>query len=155
MNPPKSTREHKEKGNYRPSRHGSRAEGKLRVLQTIPDPPEHFAERERNLWERACKDVFEMGILANPDIQLLEMYVTHWFLWQDSVKDINENGLTKEFAVGEKVTVIRNPSIQVMNESSKIVNQISDKFGFSPRARMGIKTQETKPEDPFAKFLEN
>jgi len=144
----KSTQEHKEKGNYRPSRHKERVDNKVEVLDSIPKAPEYFDKRHRDKWESTCKKVFKMGILAEADLDLLEVYVLHWFIHQDAAKDIILN--KSKDNEGKK-----NPSVLIAQDSARMINQIGDKFGMNSRARMGIKTQETKPEDPFAKFLNN
>lgn len=154
-NPAKPIKEHKDKGNYRPSRHDNRIDGKLKVLGAIPKPPEHYDKRHANLWQTCCKELFELGVLANPDVRMIEMYVSHFFLWQDAIKSVQEEGYSVIEESNGKISTTRNPAISVMNESCKIVNQIADKFGFSPRARMGIKTDPQEPEDPFARFLNN
>lgn len=151
----KSVKEHKAKGNYRPSRHEGRLETKVNVLSTVPEPPAHFDQRHRNLWQTCCKEVFDLGVLVEPDVHLIEVFVCSWFLWQDAIKDVQVNGYTVTIEVEKGVKQVPNPAIRVMNDSSKLINQIADKFGFSPRSRMGIKTQEKPPEDPLAKFLNN
>ncbi len=144
----KSTQEHKEKGNYRPSRHKERVDNKVEVLDSIPKAPEYFDKRHRDKWESTCKKVFKMGILAEADLDLLEVYVLHWFIHQDAAKDIILN--KSKDNEGKK-----NPSVLIAQDSARMINQIGDKFGMNSRARMGIKVEPQKPEDPFAKFLNN
>lgn len=152
----KSVVDHKAKGNYQPVRHDGRAETKAKLLKTIPKAPEYFTERERKLWEIVCQDIFDLGILSAPDVRMVEMYVSHWFLWRDAVDDITKNGVSVVVESDKGSSTIRNPYIQVMNESSKIVTQIADKFGFSPRARMGIKVSDPEGAvDPASKFFDN
>ncbi len=149
----KSAKEHKAKGNYRPSRHAGRLENAVKVVASPPKPPKHFDKRHKDLWETCCQDVFNLGVLVEPDVHLIEMFVSNWFLWQDAIKSVQDEGYTITVEAGEFMRQIPNPAIRIMTESSKVCNQIADKFGFSPRARMGIKTQERPPEDPFAAFL--
>ena len=93
----------------------------------------------------------ELGILAEQDTDAIEQYVCNWLMWEAAAAEVLKRGIT--FTDGDRI--IKNPAFNVMQEAGKVVNQIGALFGFSPRARMGIKTQETKPEDPFAKFLNN
>ena len=123
------------------------------MVETPPNPPAHFDKRHRELWVKCCKEVFDLGVLVEPDIHLLELFVCNFLLWQDAVKEVQEKGYMVTVVAGEFTKEIPNPAIRIMNDSSKLVNQIADKFGFSPRARMGIKTQETKPIDSGAAFL--
>lgn len=149
----KPVSEHRAKGNVRPSRHAGRLEQAAKVVDTPPDPPKHYDQRHKNLWNICCKEVFEMGVLAPADIHLLEVFVCNFILWQDAVKELQEKGYMVTIEAGDFIKEIPNPAIRIMNDSSKLVNQIADKFGFSPRARMGIKTQDAPPADPLAAFL--
>ncbi len=149
----KAAKEHKAKGNYRPSRHAGRLEQAGKVVDTAPEPPEYFDKRHRDLWATCCKQVFDLGVLVEPDVHLLELFVCSFLLWQDAVKDVHEKGYTVTVEAGDFVKEVPNPAIRIMNDNSKLVNQIADKFGMSPRARMGIKTQEKPPIDSGAQFL--
>ena len=144
----KSKKHHEAMGNARPSRHNDRVENNVKVLDSIPKAPEYFDKRHRDKWESTCKKVFRMGILAEADLDLLEVYVLHWFIHQDAAKDIILN--KSKDSEGKK-----NPSVLIAQDSARMINQIGDKFGMNSRARMGIKVDPQKPEDPFAKFLNN
>lgn len=149
----KPTSEHRAKGNYRPSVHAGRLEQSGKVVDTPPNPPAHFDKRHKELWQTCCKEVYELGVLVDPDVHLLELFVCNFIMWQDAVKEVQEKGYMVTVEAGEYTKEIPNPAIRIMNDSSKLVNQIADKFGFSPRARMGIKTQEVTPVDEGAQFL--
>jgi P27 family predicted phage terminase small subunit len=154
-NPPKATKDHKDKGNYRPSRHANRLEGVASVVKSAPNPPGYFDKRHRELWQTVCKYVFDLGVLAEADTQLIEVYVKHFILWKDAMEDVSTNGFMITVETSKGVAQVRNPAIAVMNESARLINQIADKFGFSPRARMGIKTEPKEEEDPLAELFKN
>ena len=141
----------KKDGTYRKDRHAARVEGVAKILEVIPKAPAHFDQKHREKWAQVCKKVYELGILAEQDTDAIEQYVCNWLMWEAAAAEVLKRGIT--FTDGDRI--IKNPAFNVMQEAGKVVNQIGALFGFSPRARMGIKTQETKPEDPFAKFLNN
>jgi len=58
--------------------------------------------------------------------------------------DVKQTGyaIVVEGATGAPRTIV-NPALAVMGDSAKLCNAIADKFGFSARARMGIKVTDT------------
>lgn len=143
----------KKQGTYRKDRHGNRLEGAIKTVETPPEPPSHFGERHRNTWARVCREVFELGILAKPDVYILEMFVSYWLLWQDAQAEVQKSGVT--IVDEDSGKLIKNPAVSVMADAAKTVKEIAGLIGFSPRARMGIKTEAKESVDPFASFLTN
>ena len=156
MKDQKSIKEHKEKGNYRPSRHANRAEEKVKTLKEIPEPPSYFDSKHRKKWAEVCGRVYDIDSLTDNDLDSLETYVKYWFIGKAAWEDIQKNGMTIEICKESKdgvvyvASVTRNPSILTMNEAATITERISDKFGGNPRSRMVIKTtpQDAKKVDP-------
>lgn len=131
----KSTADHKKAGTFRKDRHANRAETITKPLETLPDAPEYFDKRHIKKWQETCKRMLDLSVLADQDQDLIEVYVCHWFLWVDSSADVRKRGVT----YNDEGRIIKNPAVTIMNESAKVVNQMGALFGFSPRARMGIK----------------
>lgn len=147
----KSTDDLKKSGTFRKDRHENRIETVVIPMETVPDPPEYFDKRHREKWSNTCKKMFDLSILADQDKDLIEVYVCHWFLWLDSSAEVRKKGVT----FSDEGRIIKNPAVAIMNESAKVVNQMGALFGFSPRARMGIKTEKKKPVDPLDEFGDN
>lgn len=147
----KSASQLKKEGTYRKDRHSYRIEGGATVLNSIPDPPAHFDKRHREKWHDVCWKVYNLGILTEQDIDLIEQYVCNWLMWKDAAAEVAKTGIT--FSDGDRI--IKNPAFSVMQETGKVVSQIGALFGFSPRARMGIKTEPPEEKDPFADFINN
>jgi P27 family predicted phage terminase small subunit len=143
----KSKKHHEAMGNTRPSRHGNRLDGISKVVESIPKAPQHFDKRHSDKWQEVCKNLFDLTILKISYLDVIEKYVVNWFISHDAWVEIQRDGVTLD---GKK-----HPAINVMNDAQKVVISISSLFGFNPRANMGIKTDPQKPEDPFAKFLNN
>lgn len=151
----KSVKDHKDKGNYRPSRHGARAETKVTLSKQVPNPPKNYDKRHADLWRTVCKEMHDMGVLADVDIRVVEQYVDNFILWQEATKDVQEQGFMITVETQKGVTQVKNPAIAVMNDAFKVTMNIADKCGFHPRARMGIKTEPQEEKDPFADFINN
>jgi P27 family predicted phage terminase small subunit len=145
----KTVEEHKRAGTFVPSRHGNRLSDSdhLSPMQSIPDPPEHFDNKQVNLWTKVCEDIKKLGNLLEPDVFMIEMFVEHWFLWKGAIADVKNTGTTISVEGSTGIRTAINPSVQIMNESGKVCRDIADKFGFTARARMSIKVKE----DPKAK----
>lgn len=137
----KSAEEHKKNGTFKRSRHADRLSDSplITPVENIPEPPEHFDARHRAVWNKVCSDIHKMGNLVAPDIYLIEIFVSHWILWQDAIADVRQNGysILVPAATGTKTMV--NPSVTIMNDSAKMCNTIAGQFGFSAKSRMGIK----------------
>lgn len=149
----KSTKQHIKDGTYQPVRHAGRLS--VPAPDKIPDPPAHFDERHAEKWRSVCQHLLDAEILADQDTDAIEAYVENWFIAADAVQDIRENGATlwAETAQGKKP--ITNPSFRVYQDCMKVLKSLFDQFGFTPRARMGMKVSPKdaqKPEDPAAKF---
>ena len=147
MRQAKSKDEHKAVGNFRPSRHENRIQEVSKVVESIPKAPKHFDKRHAEKWVEVCKNLFDLTILKTVDLDLVEKYVVNWFVSHDAWLQIQKEGFTQD---GK-----RHPAINVMNDAQKVVITVGSLFGFNPRSRMGIKTEEKKAVDPFEQFLTN
>lgn len=147
MREAKSKEDHKAKGNYRPSRHENRIQDISKVIESIPKAPKHFDKRHADKWSEVCKNLYDLTILKTVDLDLVEKYVVNWFVSHDAWMEVQRDGITQD---GRK-----HPAINVMNDAQKVVISVGTLFGFNPRARMGIKTEEKKAVDPFEQFLTN
>ena len=124
MNAPKSIKELKKQGTYRKDRHSGRLESIVNLLETVPNPPKNFDKMHRDMWYSVCNDLIKLGLLAAPDVFLIEIYVSTWFFWRKAATDFQ--------ATKSKV------ASRVMNDTAKQLNQMSDKFGMSPKARQHL-----------------
>jgi P27 family predicted phage terminase small subunit len=143
----KPVKDHEAKGNYRPVRHQNRIQEVSKVVESIPKAPKHFDKRHADKWAEVCKNLYDLTILKTVDLDLVEKYVVNWFVSHDAWQEVQREGITQD---GKK-----HPAINVMNDAQKVVITVGSLFGFNPRARMGIKTEEKKSSDPFEEFLTN
>lgn len=137
-NPPKPKKDLKKAGTYRKDRHENRVEDVVKPVDSTLPPPAYFTGKHLEKWIEVCEKVRGNGVLCVQDSDAIECYVRYWFILDDAITDASENGYSKETEKGYQ----KNPAVSVMNDAIKIVNQIGDKLGLNPRARMGIKTEK-------------
>lgn len=141
---PKSTAEHKANGTYQPVRHANRVE--LPPVVEIPAAPDDFDAPHKAKWMEVCRLLYRAGILTEADTDAIRLYVESTLRARKLLKEV-----VKE---GDIVDGKRNPKWLTYLECVTIQKQLFAEFGYTPRARMGLKVQpkEEKPEDPAAKF---
>lgn len=148
-----SIEDHKAKGNYRPSRHKNRVETIVKGADTIPEPPDNYDKKHKEFWVKTCESLKTLGLLQTVDTDQINVYVINWFLWRDASDSLIEDGFVITVETEKGVRQIKNPAEIVMRNSERTLITLGDKFGFNPRARMGIKTDPQEEKDPFADFL--
>lgn len=149
-NPPKSKSEHLKAGSYRKSRHDNTLDGIAKPIETMPEPPAYFDVRHRKEWEKCCNELLVLGVLATADADVIELYCTNRVSFVDAAKDVMKNGIILEDEEGGRY---KNPALLVRQQAEKVILNIASVFGFTPRARMGIKTT-TPQKDKQASILD-
>lgn len=151
----KPTDELKRNGTYRPVYHKNRVSDSAKK-ETHIKPPAGLSERVLQKWNWVCKKLVENGVLTDSDRDAVLVYSQNWVLWEDCAADVEKNGsvLWVESAGGSKP--ISNPAFKQMKECETIMRQIWDHFGFTPRARMGLKVEKSENTEKtfFEKLME-
>jgi P27 family predicted phage terminase small subunit len=130
----KTADEHKKTGTFQPVRHKNRMESHIEPTEIPAKPPEYFDKRHREKWLEVRGHIVRIGTYDIADMDLIEMYVCAWFVYKAAlIETMNPPSETEK----EK-RIFKTPTV-AMNDAWKIVSSISDRFGFNPRARMGIK----------------
>ena len=154
----KTTKDLRNAGTYRKDRHEKRLENQVKPLDKIPKAPDHFDERHRAKWISVCEQCLQLGTLTTADLDTLTAYVETFFAAADALKSLTEHGhiIQTETAAG-MVIPRANPAWRIYTDSQRILTQISDRLGFSPKARLHIKVDPTDKdkEDPLAFIFEN
>lgn len=141
----KSTRELKENGTYQATYHANRLETVIKTEKRISPPP-NLPPRVLAKWTWVCDKIAANDMLTDADRDAILIYAENWVLYEDCADDVRKNGtyLWIETSAGKKP--ITNPAFRHMKDCETIVKQIWDQFGFTPRARMGLKVAEKPPE---------
>lgn len=135
------------RGTYR----RDRDEGKLILpdqLKEIPTPPVNYSDQTKDMWYKICTTLMAVGLLQNIGINQIEIYCDQYQIYKDALKMVNDKGsVIKVTSKNGNSVIKRNPYMDVMGTAFVIMNQISDRFGFSPLAQARIKTAAAKPID--------
>lgn len=141
--------EKKQSGTYRPSRDAGRMSD-IDKKKNYPTCPSYFDNRHREKWNEVISLTKASGVCDEIDADSLALYVQSYWAMIDAYLDFNENGLTLWVDTGKGgKKPMTNPAYSQWLSASKVVQQVGDKFGFSPRARMGIKVSpvDETPKD--------
>ena len=144
----KPTAQHKADGTFQPVRHANRLE--LKPLPNTPPPPADFDAEHKAKWNEVCGLLYEAEILAKPDPDAIRMYVESTLMARKLLAEVKEEGFV--LADGK-----RNPKWLSYLDCAKRQQQLFSEFGFTPRARMGMKVEskDKPPADPAAFLFEN
>lgn len=146
--PAKTKAELKANGTYRPAYHANRLE--VAPVVEIPPPPAAFDREHKEKWVEVCGLLMDAGILAAADADAVRVYVEATITARRTYAIMQKDGFVLD---GRK-----HPAHMVYAEAIKTMRAIFDQFGFTPRARMGIKTEPKKresddPLDQIARML--
>lgn len=140
----KSKEELKANGTYRPAYHANRLEAP--TIDALPPAPPDFDEEHTEKWNQVCGLLFDADILAKADVDAVRLYVEAVIMAKRSWKDLQTEGYVLE---GKK-----NPAHLIYAEATKTARALFDQFGFTPRARMGMKVEPKKEKtDPVADLM--
>jgi len=151
----KPVSEKKMLGTSQPVRDKNRLENFITSEKSIEAPP-GLSARALEKWNWVCDKRSAHGVLTDADRDAIRIYSENWVLYEDCAADVQENGtyLWVETSAGKKP--MTNPAFRHMKDCESILRQIWDLFGFTPRARMGLKVEKSAPKEKsfFEKLME-
>lgn len=150
----KSVEEKKRLGTSQKVRDEKRLENFVTSIKALSPPPS-LSSRHLEKWEWVCNRLADHGLLTAADEDCILVYVENWIMYEDCSANVQENGTTiwVQTAKGEKP--ITNPAFRHLKDCETILKQLWEQFGFTPRARMGLKVEKPKAaeESAFEKML--
>ena len=147
--PTTSTESKKANGTFRQSVHGDRMDIEVKPCTNVPEPPIEFDADHRAKWYDVATKIVDMNIYHEADFDMLKRYVVTMIIWERAAADIAKNGVL----VMGKTRPIQNPSFNAMMITEKQLQMFADKFGLSPKSRMGVRVNAKVSSDPIADFL--
>jgi len=151
----KSVAEKKALGTSRKVRDIDRLESAVTPVDEIPMPA-HFSGDLAKKWVWVCDRLKEHRVLTIADRDIVQVYCENWAIYEEATRNVLENGGTLWVHTAHGKKPITNPAFRQMKDAETTLRQIWEHFGFSPRARMGLKvtgTPKTDKPDPFAELL--
>lgn len=142
------------RGTYREDRDG----GKVTVpdaIKTVPVSPEGYTDETKDMWYKICSTLISVGLLQDIGLNQIEIYCDQYEIYRDAKLKVKDKGSVIKITSRNGQSVVkRNPYIDVMGSAFVIMNQISDRFGFSPLSQSRIKnigvTHNDSKEEEFS-----
>lgn len=141
----------KQKGVYRPSRHGNEKENlTIESLSKVPKPPERLDKNGADFWNEMLSDLIKInGLIAFTDLPNFELMAYNFQIIRICQKEL-ENGL---MVIDNNGNQKQSPFWNTFKEAEKVFIMLSREYGCtaSARNRLNFESNEVK-EDPLAQF---
>lgn len=144
------------KGTINTTREKGKLELSVKPTKELLPPPPGYDKVETDLWNKTINSLLSMDNLFSQDYDIIKLYVDTIMRYEQAAKEVKQNGLTFSRETAHGTILVKNPAVDIVADCVRIIAMLSDKFGFSPRARMGIKVSgpNSKGEDdPFLRIL--
>lgn len=113
--------------------------------------PEWLCEVGKEEWNRIEKDLIELGLLTNIDINQLAIYCDAYAKYIKASQEIDKYGLViKHTNKSGATNIVTNPYVQIASKYAELVKKFCDEFGLTPtsRARIAIPKKENNDAPP-------
>ena len=123
------------------------------LLHKIPTPPPFLNTTSKKIFREHCDELIKVGRLQKVDIPLLADYCHKIELHNRLAEEIKDEELVYETSNGSQAP---NAKLKIMEQLSKEIKIIGDRFYFNPRERYKNKiggASVVNKSDPAMKFL--
>ena len=140
----------KDKGDYRPSRHGA-MENKpdLDFLRTVPDAPQSLNEVGQWCWNALLSNLVQIeGLIAPVYLITFETLCVAYQVYRQALPEV-QKGLTEtDPKTGRSVA---KPEVKIMMDAIKTFNTIGREYGITPSSmdRLTLKPKDEGENDEF------
>ena len=149
--PPKPTKVKKLHGTDRPDRVNEN-EPKPKEVENIPEPPwylDYYAKKE---WERAAKNLIDIGLLTEADLTVFQEYCEvhghcvrlHQKIREEDYEFVTESGYRQ-----------KRPIVSILQDFQKEKRKLANQLGLSPSARTKIEVDSGKDDGPSVEEILN
>jgi len=121
-----------------------------------PDIPPWVKGEALTEWNWICGRLENMGILAEVDRTMLELYVKAYLEWREADKLVksllvktNQKTTTKADGTIEESggNIIQHPALSIRNNAWERLKKVCAEFGMSPSARAGLSITNKQPAE--------
>ena len=102
---------------------------------SLPKCPDWLEEEARNEWHRLAKNLFELGLLTDLDVQAFASYCQAYARWREAEEFITQHGSLIKTKSGYWQQV---PQVSIAHQNQKIMMQAAAEFGLTPSSRSRI-----------------
>jgi len=110
------------------------------VISSLPETPEWLSEIGKSEWLKVTNQLFNIGMLHQVDLRLIEAYCNEMSLYIESEMKLREIGRIDEFtnAEGDITRRQSKPLVKIKNDSLANALKLATQFGLTPVARASI-----------------
>lgn len=120
------------------------------VGQRAPTVPAWLDERAKAIWKRYARQLWEMRLLTEVDVEAFASLCEATALYHTAVEMIRKRGPVQESATGYTQ---KSGWMTVRDSALADLRALWKEFGMTPSARAGLKLEPEKQEDDIASFL--
>ena len=107
----------------------------VKLTGDVPSPPSWLLPDAKKEWKRLAKNLSDLGVLTNLDLQTFASYCQAYARWKDAERKIAERGNIIETKTGY---LQQNPLINISQSNQKVMLRTAAEFGLTPSARARI-----------------
>ena len=145
----KPTSLHKLEGTYREDRHGKKQEPQLSASPVRM--PKGLSLNSQRFWRKYHRILSEAGVLTEGDGVGLEAMAYHYDAMVQAYEDLKTRG---PLVKGDR-GLVKNPSLQIMRDSSASLYRWAGAYGLTPVSRTRVDAPEEKGITDFQAYLLN
>ena len=124
-------------------------EPRFSLIQSLPDPPEHFTEQARTIYSTTGLTLINQGILTGVS---LAQFVNYCYITGEVMnlqKEIETEG--RVIQVDGKKTI--SPYVKILNQYIPLSRQLASDFGLSPATVSKVSTTIKKEVSALEEFF--
>lgn len=115
------------------------------------EPPAWLSDGGRAIWFRVVPELKSLGLLTRVDEESLATYCEASDVFARASKQLQVDGLT--IVDPQSGAMKKHPAATVASAAAATIRQFAAEFGFSPSARVRLKTPEAPASDPLGDFI--
>lgn len=101
----------------------------------LPKCPEWLETEAKAEWKRLAKNLFELGLLTDLDVQVFASYCQAYARWREAEEFLTQHGSIVKTKSGYWQQV---PQVSIAHQNQKLMMQAASEFGLTPSARSRI-----------------
>lgn len=111
-------------------------------------------KRSKDIFMQKANQLIALKLLTDMDIEQLVVYASSIDMLFDCIRELKKKKFTEVYDDSKELKgYIANPYIKLYREMIEITSRIGADFGFTPVARLRLKTEPVKAKDPFDEMM--
>lgn len=113
------------------------------VKGKLPKCPDWLEDEAKEEWNRLAKNLHNLGILTDLDVQAFASYCQAYARWREAEEFISQHGAIVKTKSGYWQQV---PQVSIAHQNQKMMMQAAAEFGLTPSSRSRIIADQTANE---------